>query len=159
MAAERPLLRGKERTVAPSPKVATYDLAPEMSAAEVSAALDQATASGAYDLIVCNFANPDMVGHTGDLEAAKAACARVDQAVGSFLDTLTSVGGTTLITADHGNAELMWDDRQAIPYTAHTLSPVPLIHVGPGHGRLRDGKQPDLADFAAFYGPYPNQQL
>ena len=137
--------KGEERFVAASPKVATYDLAPEMSAAEVSAALDQATTSGAYDLIVCNFANPDMVGHTGDLAAAKAACACVDQALGSFLQALQVVGGTALITADHGNAEIMWDTEQNAPHTAHTLSPVPLIHVGPQAGMLKNGKLADLA--------------
>ena len=136
---------GEARTVAPSPKVATYDLAPEMSAAQVSEALNAATSSGEYDLIVCNFANPDMVGHTGDLEAAKAACARVDQAVGSFLEALEQVGGTALITADHGNAELMWDEDADVAHTAHTLNPVPLIHVGPQSGALKDGRLADLA--------------
>lgn len=136
---------GEVRKMVPSPKVATYDCAPEMSAAQVSAALDSAVRAGCYDLIVCNFANPDMVGHTGDLAAAQRACEAVDKALGSFLAALAAVGGTALITADHGNAELMWDADVGVSHTAHTLSPVPLIHVGPQQGDLRDGRLADLA--------------
>ena len=136
---------GEDRTVVPSPKVATYDLAPHMSAAEVSASLNAAVRAGVYDLIICNFANPDMVGHTGDLSAAMQACAAVDQALGSFVQALKDVGGTALITADHGNAELMWDTDQQVPHTAHTLNPVPLIYVGDGVGQLRPGRLADLA--------------
>ena len=136
---------GEDRTVVPSPKVATYDLAPEMSAQGVSNALNTAVRSGAYDLIICNFANPDMVGHTGDLAAAQLACAAVDRALGSFLQALESVDGTALITADHGNAELMWDQDRGTPHTAHTLNPVPLIHVGPDEGSLDEGCLADLA--------------
>lgn len=136
---------GEARTVVPSPKVATYDLAPEMSAAGVSKALNEAVGSGDFDLLICNFANPDMVGHTGDLDAAKRACEAVDQALGTFLEALEAVGGTALITADHGNAEIMWDVARDVAHTAHTLSPVPLIHVGPQRGELMPGRLADLA--------------
>ena len=111
----------------------------------MSAALNAAVRAGVYDLIICNFANPDMVGHTGDLSAAMQACAAVDQALGSFVQALKDVGGTALITADHGNAELMWDTDQQVPHTAHTLNPVPLIYVGDGVGQLRPGRLADLA--------------
>ena len=136
---------GEAHALVPSPKVATYDLAPAMAAAGIAQALNEAVGSGAYDLIVCNFANPDMVGHTGDLAATKRACEAVDQALGSFLPALAAAGGTALITADHGNAEIMWDRERAVAHTAHTLSPVPLIHVGPQSGRLAAGRLADLA--------------
>ncbi len=136
---------GETRTMIPSPKVATYDLAPHMSAAEVMSALESAMIEDQPDLLVCNLANPDMVGHTGDLDATIAACEAVDQALGRFLKVLAQAGGTALITADHGNAELMWDETSNAVHTAHTLSPVPLIHVGPRLGRLADGGLADLA--------------
>jgi 2,3-bisphosphoglycerate-independent phosphoglycerate mutase len=136
---------GEDRYMAPSPKVATYDLQPEMSAGEVSDQLVGAIASG-YDLIVVNFANPDMVGHTGDLNAAIRACEAVDQGLGRALDALEQAGGAMIVTADHGNCETMVDPATGGPHTAHTLNPVPVILVGgPDGARLRDGRLADLA--------------
>ncbi|KAJ57423.1 phosphoglyceromutase [Actibacterium mucosum KCTC 23349] len=136
---------GEDRFMPKSPKVATYDLQPEMSAPEVSAKLVEAI-EAQYDLIVVNFANPDMVGHTGDLEAAKAACAAVDQGLGAALEALDKVGGAMIVTADHGNCEMMWDPETNGPHTAHTLNPVPVILVnGPEGATLREGRLADLA--------------
>ena len=132
--------QGEVRYMAPSPKVATYDLQPEMSAAEVTDNLIAAVTSGAYALIVVNYANPDMVGHTGDLEAAKTACSAVDRGVGALIDALEAVGGTLVLTADHGNCETMVDPETGGPHTAHTLNPVPVVlWGGPDRVRLRDG--------------------
>ncbi len=136
---------GEDRHMPPSPKVATYDLQPEMAAPEVSAALVQAIGQG-YDLIVVNFANPDMVGHTGSLEAAKAACEAVDKGLGAALDALAEVGGAMLLTADHGNCEMMIDPETGGPHTAHTLNPVPVALIGgPEGATLRDGRLADVA--------------
>jgi len=138
--------RGEDRYMAPSPKVATYDLQPEMSAAEVTDHLVEAIAEG-YDLIVVNYANPDMVGHTGDLKAAMAACAAVDKGLGRVLEALEAAGGAMIVTADHGNCEVMVDPETGGPHTAHTLNPVPVILVGgPAGARLRTGGR--LADLA-----------
>ncbi len=141
---------GEERFMAPSPKVKTYDLAPEMASAEVSAALTNAIRSRAYDLIVANFANPDMVGHTGDLEAAKRAVASVDRALGAAVDAVRDVGGAMIVTADHGNCEMMIDPETGGPHTAHTLNPVPILLVdareGVPAGALAQGGR--LADVA-----------
>ncbi len=136
---------GEDRHMAPSPKVATYDLMPEMSAAEVAEHLVRAIRAR-YDLIVCNFANPDMVGHTGSLPAAIAACEAVDRALGLALAALEAEGGAMIVTADHGNCETMVDPVTGQPHTAHTTNPVPVILVGgpPGAG-LRDGRLADLA--------------
>ncbi len=120
--------------MAPSPKVKTYDLAPEMASAEVSAALTNAIRSRAYDLIVANFANPDMVGHTGDLEAAKRAVASVDRALGAAVEALEKAGGAMIVTADHGNCEMMIDPETGGPHTAHTLNPVPILLVDAREG-------------------------
>ncbi|WP_101067007.1 2,3-bisphosphoglycerate-independent phosphoglycerate mutase [Roseovarius salinarum] len=137
--------KGEDRYMAPSPRVATYDLQPEMSADEVTDHLVEAIASG-YDLIVVNYANPDMVGHTGDLEAAKAACEAVDSGLGRALGALDRAGGAMIVTADHGNCEVMVDPDTGGPHTAHTLNPVPVILVGgPEGARLRDGRLADLA--------------
>ncbi|QHQ36144.1 2,3-bisphosphoglycerate-independent phosphoglycerate mutase [Algicella marina] len=138
---------GEARYMAPSPKVRTYDMQPEMSAAEVTEHLVEAVRSGVYDLIVVNYANPDMVGHTGDLEAAKAACAEVDRGIGKLVATLEDTGGALLLTADHGNCEVMIDPETGGPHTAHTLNPVPLILVGgPDGATLKaGGKLGDLA--------------
>lgn len=137
---------GEDRYMAPSPKVATYDLQPEMSAGEVSDNLVKAIETG-YDLIVVNFANPDMVGHTGDLEAAKAACHAVDSGLGRALDALKKAGGAMIVTADHGNCEMMIDPESGGAHTAHTLNPVPVILVGgPADATLRSGGR--LADLA-----------
>ena len=136
---------GEERCMPPSPNVATYDLQPEMSAPEVGAKLVEAIGDG-YDLIVVNFANPDMVGHTGDLAAAIAACAAVDRSLGAALDALEAAGGAMIVTADHGNCEMMTDPETGGPHTAHTTNPVPVILVGgPAGARLRDGRLADLA--------------
>jgi len=137
---------GEARHMAPSPKVVTYDLAPEMAEAEVTERLVQAIGEG-HDLIVVNYANPDMVGHTGDLEAAKAACASVDAGLGKVLAALGRAGGAMLLTADHGNCELMIDPESGAPHTAHTLNPVPVALIGGPEGvALRDGGR--LADVA-----------
>jgi 2,3-bisphosphoglycerate-independent phosphoglycerate mutase len=121
---------GEERCLVQSPKVATYDLQPEMSAAEVTRKAVAAAASGKYDAMVMNFANCDMVGHTGVLEAALKAVRTVDDGVGQVVDAALKMGGTALITADHGNAEEMWDYKNNIPHTAHTTNPVPCILAG-----------------------------
>jgi 2,3-bisphosphoglycerate-independent phosphoglycerate mutase len=137
---------GEDRYMAPSPKVATYDLQPEMSASEVSDHL-VAAIHDRYDLIVVNFANPDMVGHTGDLKAAIAACEAVDKALGLALAALVTVGGAMIVTADHGNCETMVDPVTGAPHTAHTTNPVPVILVGgPDGATLRSGGR--LADLA-----------
>lgn len=120
---------GEERFMAPSPKVKTYDLAPEMAAAEVSAALTNAIRSRDYDLVVANFANPDMVGHTGDLQAAIRAVESVDKALGEAVAAVREVGGAMIVTADHGNCEMMVDPETGGPHTAHTLNPVPVLLV------------------------------
>ncbi|MCC5992902.1 MAG: 2,3-bisphosphoglycerate-independent phosphoglycerate mutase [Rhodobacteraceae bacterium] len=137
--------QGEERHMPASPKVATYDLQPEMAAPEVSARLVQAIAQG-YDLIVVNFANPDMVGHTGDLQAAIRACQAVDAGLGDALDALEQAGGAMLLTADHGNCEMMVDPETGGPHTAHTLNPVPVAVIGgPQGSRLRNGRLADIA--------------
>lgn len=137
---------GEARYMAASPDVATYDLQPEMSAAEVTDHLVGAIRDG-YDLIVVNYANPDMVGHTGDLKAAMAACEAVDAGLGHALEALEAAGGAMIVTADHGNCEVMVDPETGGPHTAHTLNPVPVILVGgPGGAQLRAGGR--LADLA-----------
>ncbi len=136
----------EDRYVAPSPKVKTYDMQPEMSAAEVTEHLVEAITSQAYDLIVVNYANPDMVGHTGDLAAASKACEAVDAGVGQVLEALESVSGTMILTADHGNCEVMVDPITGEPHTAHTLNPVPVVLFnGPKGAGLRAGRLADLA--------------
>ena len=136
---------GEDRFMPPSPKVATYDLAPAMSAAEVTERFGAAIRNG-YDLIVTNYANPDMVGHTGDLKAARAACAAVDHGLGAVLDALQTAGGAMIVTADHGNCEMMVDPETGGPHTAHTLNPVPVILFGgPQGASLADGRLSDLA--------------
>ncbi|WP_209425795.1 2,3-bisphosphoglycerate-independent phosphoglycerate mutase [Pararhodobacter sp. SW119] len=136
---------GEDRYMAPSPKVATYDLAPEMAASEVTDHLVAAIEAG-YDLIVVNYANPDMVGHTGDLAAATRACEAVDAALSRVLPALKAAGGTMLLTADHGNAEQMIDPATGGPHTAHTTNPVPVALIGgPEGAHLRDGRLADVA--------------
>jgi len=134
---------GEDRILVPSPKVATYDLKPEMSAPEVTAKLVAAIESGRYDVVVCNLANGDMVGHTGNFEAARAAVEALDVAVGRVVDAARRVGGEVLITADHGNAEMMHDPATHQAHTAHTLNRVPFLYVGRparvrGGGALQD---------------------
>ena len=137
---------GEDRFMPASPRVATYDLAPEMAAAEVTARLVEAIGAG-YDLIVVNFANPDMVGHTGSLPAAIRACEAVDRGLGAMLAALDSAGGAAVVIADHGNCETMVDPATGGPHTAHTTNPVPVIVAGgPPGARLRQGSR--LADVA-----------
>jgi 2,3-bisphosphoglycerate-independent phosphoglycerate mutase len=152
---------GEERHMAPSPKVQTYDLAPEMSAGEVTERLVAAIRSGAYDLIVVNYANPDMVGHTGVLEAAVAAVEAVDRDLGAVLAAVADVGGAMIVTADHGNCEVMIDRETGGPHTAHTLNPVPVVLVGgPPGARLRDGRLADLAPtLLALMGVAPPPEM
>jgi len=136
---------GEDRYMAPSPKVATYDLQPEMSSAEVTDHLVAAIGAG-YDLIVVNYANPDMVGHTGVLAAAIAACESVDRGLGRVVAALEKAGGAMIVTADHGNCELMVDPVTGGPHTSHTTNPVPVVLVGGPRGvHLRNGRLADLA--------------
>ena len=128
---------GEERILVPSPKVATYDLQPEMSAAEVTDHLVDAIESGRYDTIICNYANADMVGHTGDMEAATKAIEAIDQCLGRVISALHRSGGELLVTADHGNAEQMQDTENRQRHTAHTHNPVPLVYFG-RPARLKD---------------------
>ncbi len=129
---------GEERQLIPSPKVATYDLKPEMSAYEVTDEAVRRITSRRYDFVLINYANPDMVGHTGVFEAAVRAVEAVDECLGRVVEATRSVDGELLITADHGNADIMRDER-GHPHTAHTHSPGPLIYVGPRDIRLSDG--------------------
>ena len=137
--------KGEDRYMAPSPRVATYDLQPEMSAPEVTDHFVAAIAKG-YDLIVVNYANPDMVGHTGVLNAAIAAVEAVDRGLGRVVAELAKVGGAMIVTADHGNCETMIDPVTGGPHTAHTTNPVPVILVGgPAGATLHNGRLADLA--------------
>lgn len=120
----------EQRILIPSPKVATYDLQPSMSAPEVTDRLIDALTGGQFDAVICNYANSDMVGHTGDLQAAIRAVECVDQSLGRIVDALASVGGEGIITADHGNVELMRDEVTGQPRTAHTSEPVPFVYIG-----------------------------
>jgi 2,3-bisphosphoglycerate-independent phosphoglycerate mutase len=132
---------GEDRILVPSPKVATYDLQPEMSCPELTDKLVEAIASQKYDFIVCNIANPDMVGHTGIESAAIQAAEAVDVALGRLVEAIRAAGGEMLVTADHGNLEQMVDENGE-PHTQHTVGPVPLVYVGRKailhHGALRD---------------------
>ena len=137
---------GEERILVPSPRVATYDLQPEMNAPRVTDELVAAIASQRYDLIVCNYANGDMVGHTGVFDAAVRAVETLDACLGRLEEAITAAGGQMLVTADHGNVEKMHDAASAQPHTAHTSEPVPLVYVGPEEVSLRSGGT--LADVA-----------
>ena len=130
---------GEERILVPSPRVATYDLKPEMSCPEVVAELKDAIASDRFDFIVCNIANPDMVGHSGVFEAAVKAVETVDWALGELEGAILAAGGEMLVTADHGNLELMRDVATGQPHTAHTVGPVPFLYVGRRDLSLRTG--------------------
>ena len=138
---------GEERILVPSPRVATYDLKPEMAADEVTDKLVLAIRSGRFDFIVVNYANGDMVGHTGVLAAAIRAAETVDRCLGRLEQAAIEAGGALLITADHGNCEQMLDPETGQPHTAHTLNRVPVILVNgpPGANRLRDGRLSDVA--------------
>ena len=121
---------GEDRILVKSPMVATYDLQPEMNAPEVADRLVEAIEGGTYDVIICNFANPDMVGHTGKFAAAVKAIEAIDDCLGRVVTALEKAGGELLVTADHGNAELMLNEETGQIHTAHTTNPVPLIYVG-----------------------------
>ena len=137
---------GEDRILVPSPKVATYDLQPEMSAYEVTEKVVEAINSEKYNVIILNYANPDMVGHTGSLPAAIKAVEAVDECVGKVVDAMLAHDGTVLITADHGNCEQMIDYKTGEPHTAHTTNPVPLILVSNDEKLdIKSGKLADLA--------------
>ncbi|TXK64855.1 2,3-bisphosphoglycerate-independent phosphoglycerate mutase [Alkalisalibacterium limincola] len=141
---EQPL-QGEERIMVPSPRVATYDLQPEMSLPELTAKLVEAINSQRHDVVVCNIANPDMVGHTGVLAAAIKAVEAVDVALGEIRSAVASVGGELLVTADHGNLEQMSDPGTGQAHTAHTVGPVPLVYVGRGASLRGGGALRDVA--------------
>lgn len=138
---------GEERILVPSPKVATYDLQPEMSAPEVTDRLVEAIGSGKFDVVIANYANGDMVGHTGVLEAAIKAAETVDACLGRLEKAVRDAGGCMLVTADHGNAEMMRDPATGQPHTAHTATPVPAVLVNPPAGvtGLEKGRLADVA--------------
>jgi 2,3-bisphosphoglycerate-independent phosphoglycerate mutase len=137
---------GEERILIPSPKVATYDLQPEMSAPEVTDRIVDAIENQRYDVIVVNYANGDMVGHSGVFDAAVKAVECLDTCVGRIVEALEKVGGEALITADHGNVEKMADEETHQAHTAHTTEPVPFIYVGKRDLKVREGGV--LADVA-----------
>ncbi|TAH36129.1 MAG: 2,3-bisphosphoglycerate-independent phosphoglycerate mutase [Alphaproteobacteria bacterium] len=138
---------GEDRILVPSPKVATYDLQPEMSAIPLTDKLVEAIESAQYDFILINYANPDMVGHSGILEAAIKACETVDICLGRVMDAVEKMGGVMLVTADHGNAEMMRDPETGEPHTAHTLNPVKLVLFNDKTGvkTLKNGRLADVA--------------
>lgn len=137
---------GEDRALIPSPKVDTYDLQPEMSAFKVAEEAEARVRSGKYDVIILNFANSDMVGHTGIFDAARAAIEAVDKCIGRVVNAVLEMGGVALITSDHGNAEQMIDSENGGPFTAHSLNPVPLIIAGiEGISLKSEGRLADLA--------------
>ncbi len=131
--------QGEDRILIPSPKVRTYDLKPEMSVAELTENLVEAIDSNKYDTFICNIANPDMVGHTGKFDACIKAVEAVDTAIGKILDAIKKAGGQLVITADHGNIEMLIDPQTGKPLTSHTTCPVPLVYFGPQLLSLRTG--------------------
>jgi len=139
---------GEDRYLVPSPKVATYDLQPEMSAAGVTETAVERIRSGEYDFVVMNYANADMVGHTGVIEAAIKAVEAVDTGVGQVVEATLAMGGGLLITADHGNAEQLIDYQTGQPFTAHTTNPVPLYLVVPQLAKAHLRGDGILADVA-----------
>ncbi len=153
---EEKVFDGEDRVLIPSPKVPTYDLKPEMSAYEVTDAVVERIESGEYDVIILNYANCDMVGHTGVMEAAEKAVKTVDECVGRVLDAVAKRAGRAIVTADHGNADCMVDEDGETPFTAHTTNPVPFILVG-SNARLREGRLcdicPTILDLMGFQKP------
>jgi 2,3-bisphosphoglycerate-independent phosphoglycerate mutase len=141
---EQPVL-GEQRMLIPSPKVATYDMQPEMSCPELTDKLTQAIASRQFDVIICNIANPDMVGHTGSLSAAIQAAEAVDTAIGKVYAAVQAVGGELLVTADHGNVEMMRDPITGEPHTSHTVGPVYFVYVGRKASLRTGGALRDIA--------------
>jgi 2,3-bisphosphoglycerate-independent phosphoglycerate mutase len=151
---------GEDRILVPSPRVATYDKKPEMSALEVTDKLEAAIASNKYDLIVVNYANPDMVGHTGMMDAAIKAVETIDACLGRLAAAVEKAGGVLLITADHGNIEMMKDPETGAPHTAHTTFDVPVIVANaPEPIRLTNGRLADVAptllDLMGLEKPHP----
>jgi 2,3-bisphosphoglycerate-independent phosphoglycerate mutase len=142
---EEATYQGEDRIMVPSPKVATYDLQPEMSAPELTEKAVAAIDSRKYDMIVLNFANPDMVGHTGSLPAAIKAVETVDAGLGRIDEAIRRQGGALLVTADHGNCEMMRDPETGGPHTAHTTNPVPVILVNYRANHIHDGRLADIA--------------
>ena len=140
---------GEDRILVPSPKVPTYDLKPEMSAEGITTEFLADVAAGRHDVVICNFANADMVGHTGKLDAAVAAVSTLDRCLARIVRAMIDAGGSVLVTADHGNAEQMWDRERNGPHTAHTANPVPVLLVAPElagkHLSLRKGSLRDVA--------------
>ena len=150
---------GEDRILVPSPKVATYDLKPEMSAFEVTDKLEAAILSRQYQAIICNYANGDMVGHTGNMAAATLAIEALDICIGRVVKAMLSIGGEVIITADHGNAEQMMDHVTHQAHTAHTLNPVPFLYIGRKAKLRDDGALRDLApSLLAMMGlPQPSE--
>lgn len=136
---------GEDRILIPSPKVATYDHKPEMSAYEVTRTVIEKINEEAYDVIILNYANPDMVGHTGMFDAAREAVEVVDKCAGNVIEAVREKGGTVIVTSDHGNAEQMLDYASGEPHTAHTVNPVPFILISDKNYKLRQGKLADVA--------------
>jgi 2,3-bisphosphoglycerate-independent phosphoglycerate mutase len=142
---EETVFAGEDRILVPSPKVETYDLQPEMSANEVTEKLEEAILSKKYNAIICNYANCDMVGHSGNLKAAIAAVEALDICIGRVVNAMQSIGGEVLITADHGNVEQMYDGQNQQPHTQHTTNLVPLIYIGRNAQLNNNGALSDLA--------------
>ncbi|OGT23314.1 MAG: phosphoglycerate mutase (2,3-diphosphoglycerate-independent) [Gallionellales bacterium RIFOXYB12_FULL_54_9] len=136
---------GEDRILVPSPKVATYDLQPEMSAYTVTEKLEEAILSGQYPLMICNYANCDMVGHSGDMNAAIKAIETLDNCIGRVVKAIQSIGGEVILTADHGNAEQMMDNTTQQAHTAHTLNPVPFLYIGRKAKLSENGSLRDIA--------------
>ncbi|WP_228767115.1 MULTISPECIES: 2,3-bisphosphoglycerate-independent phosphoglycerate mutase [Thiomicrorhabdus] len=137
--------KGEDRILVPSPKVRTYDMQPEMSVPELTEKLVEAIQSGKYDTFICNIANPDMVGHTGNLPACIKAVEAVDEALGKILAAVKEAGGQCIVTADHGNMEMLKDPETGEPFTSHTTFPVPFIYYGPRKVTMREGgRLPDV---------------
>ncbi|OGT65580.1 MAG: phosphoglycerate mutase (2,3-diphosphoglycerate-independent) [Gammaproteobacteria bacterium RIFCSPHIGHO2_12_FULL_45_9] len=150
---------GEDRILIPSPKISTYDLQPEMSAKEVTTRLVKELERRYYDVIICNFANPDMVGHTGNFTATVQAIETIDECLGTILQTLHNVGGEAMITADHGNAELMFDQQTKQPHTAHTEELVPFIYVGrKANISKKNGVLSDIAPTMLYLMDIPKPQ-
>ena len=140
---EEPFI-GEDRILIPSPDVATYDLQPEMNAPKLTETLIEQIESEKYDTIICNFANPDMVGHTGNMEATVKAIECLDECIGKVVAAVQKVGGEVLITADHGNAEQMMDEDTGQPHTAHTTNPVPFLYIGRDAEMAKTGALSDV---------------
>jgi len=142
---EETVFTGEDRILVPSPPVATYDMQPEMSAFELTEKLEEAILSRKYNAIICNYANGDMVGHTGSLAAAIMAIETLDTCVGRIVNAMQSINGEVIITADHGNAEIMFDAENQQAHTQHTTNKVPFIYVGRDATLTKDGALSDLA--------------